>query len=130
MNIAKIKQLFLYAGISGVLAIAPVLLLNDIPGIVFTDAMKDQHAFRKFNLLGALLVQFLIIWISFNPLQRRSLIPIPIIEKLLAVVALPALFLLGCQIEPLLWIVPLADGILGILFYLAYKKLTDLNQSL
>jgi hypothetical protein len=123
MTIPKIRHLFLFAGIGGVLAIFPIVLMSDLPGILFTQAMQNQQNFRKMNMVGALLVQFLIIWISFNPTARRKWIPVAVIEKALAVIAIPALVLAGCKVELWIWGVIIVDGVLGILFYKAYQQL-------
>ena len=123
MTLSQIKRIFLLGGIGGVLAISPLVILGILPGLTFPPDLQGHENFHRLNLGGALLIQFLIIYISFDPKRLRRLMVIPMLEKLLAVLILPILLVLGVQIHPVLWIVPIADGVLGILFYKAYAQL-------
>lgn len=114
------KRVFRYAGIYGVIVIAPQYFLEQRIGIESPPAINHPEYFYGFVGVGlAWQVAFLIM--STDPVRYRPLIPACLIEKFSFGLAVPILWWFH-RVSVTLVPFALLDMVLGILFWIAYLK--------
>ncbi len=114
------RRVFYWGGIWGLLALLPMYFLENRIGLEMPPVISHPEFFYGFLGVGtAWQVVFLLI--SRDPVRYRALMIPSIIEKASFVGAVLVLIALG-RVSGRLVGPALADGILGILFYMAYRR--------
>jgi hypothetical protein len=118
MRFAKI--VFRIAGIWGLLIITPLYFLFDQTGIHNPPAITHPEFY--FGFVGVTLIwQIAFFVIASDPIRFRPFIIVAILEKLIYIVTVPALYLQHrVASNQLLWVC--TDSILCLLFVVAYFK--------
>lgn len=120
VSTAFARRVFFWAGIYGILALAPLYLLEREIGRWAPPAITHPEHFYGFVGV-ALAWQLAFLLIARDPLRYRPLMPVAIVEKLLFG---PVVFLLYAQgrVAPIALPAGAADLVLALLFYLSYRR--------
>ncbi len=114
------KNVFLIAGIYGVLVMAPMYFMEAKTGIDYPPAIT--HPEYYYGFVGVTLAwQFAFLLMSRDPIKYRMLMPVAMFEKFSYVVAL--IFLLAQNRVPaIVSVFGAIDFVLGVLFVMAFVK--------
>ena len=114
------KNVFLLAGIYGVLVIAPMYFMEAKTGIDSPPAITHPEFYYGF--VGVTLAwQFAFLLISRDPMKYRLFMPIAMFEKFSYVVALIFLLMQG-RVPPVVMGFGCIDFVLGVLFVMAFLR--------
>ena len=118
------KWTFLLSGLYGLLVLTPMLFLEQAISQSTPPAITHPENYYGF-LIAALAWQVVFLIISRDPLRYRPLMLVAaLLEKLTYVAAMWVLFAQG-RLAPLTLGVVSVDGLLGILFIVAYLKTNE-----
>src|SRR5829696_4436615 len=117
------KNVFLIAGIYGLIVLVPLYFLEEKTGRDFPPPITQPEYYYGFIGL-AVVWQILFLVLSRNPSRYRPMMIPAILEK--ASFAIPALILfLQQRLSGVTFGIAMVDVVLGVLFFLAYLKTSD-----
>ncbi len=125
MTVARI--VFVLAGIWGIVVLTPFYWLVDLTGRRYDPPTAHPHFFYGFFAVG-LAWQLAFLVISWSPVRFRALMIPAIVEKFGYVATLAMLRWQG----RIAWVdaqAAIPDGLLGVLFILAFVRTRDLHFS-
>jgi hypothetical protein len=112
------KVVFLIAGIYGILAIAPLFLMEGFIDAMQRPAITHPEYYYGFVCVG-LAWQVLFLVLARDPLRYRPMMLVGVLEKASGVVFILLVLL---HRSPISMLIGLVDVLLGILFCIAYVK--------
>ena len=118
--IEKIKKIYLFSAIYGIVILFPQLFMEHKVGIDYPPAITHPEFFYGFNGL-ALAFQILFIIISKDPIRYRAVMIPAILEKASFGTTAVILFILG-RLHPLVLFFATIDIFLMCLFIFSYIK--------
>ena len=122
------KNVFLLAGIYGILVIAPMYFMEAKTGIDYPPVITHPEFYYGF--VGVTLAwQFAFLLISRDPFKYRLFMPVAMFEKFSYVVALIFLMMQG-RVPSVVMGFGCVDFVLGVLFVMAFLRTGNNSKSI
>lgn len=114
------SRIFRVAGIYGIVALVPMLFLEEKIGRDYPPAITHPEHFYGFVLV-ALAFQLVFLVIARDPVRYRALMPVAMIEKFPFALAVFALYAQE-RVAPAVVVPAVVDFVLGVLFAVAWAR--------
>lgn len=124
--IERVKKIYFYAAVYGILVLFPQYFMETKTGIDFPPPITHPEFFYGFTGL-ALVWQFAFIIISKDPVRYKPIMPVTVLEKASFGFAAVILFILG-RVPSLVLFFGSIDLFLMCLFIYSYLNTTDLER--